>query len=168
AGRADTDVHSSLGRTVARTTPCAAPEVVGRPKGQVWVGPHSDVYSLGRLCLFGLTGRPDPDTADRLLLPEAWQKLLADCTAWTMNRRPAHVGLVLDRLAQAPGADGLINRIERDLHETTVAGLTAAIEADPDNLSAYLHRAGAYFRQGDFERAIADFTAVLQKKPGDA
>jgi tetratricopeptide (TPR) repeat protein len=159
--------HSGLGRSVARLVPYAPPEVVGRPKGQVWVGPHSDLYSFGRLCLFGLTGKPDPDPADRLLLPEAWRKLLDELTAWTINRRPAHAGLVLDRLAQAPGAEGLVGRLDRDLYDSAIEALSARLEAEPDDADAHAQRGAAYFRQGDFDRAAADYTAALRLRPED-
>src|SRR5262249_1376883 len=69
----DALIMSSLGRTVRRLTGYLPPELVGRPKGHVWVGPHSDLYAFGRLCALVLTGKNDPDTADRLLLPDAWQ-----------------------------------------------------------------------------------------------
>jgi tetratricopeptide (TPR) repeat protein len=168
ASNPESHLHTSLGRSVARTVAFAPPEVVGRPKGQVWVGPHSDLYSFGRLCAAGLTGRPDPDSADRILLPAEWQQLLDDLTAWTINRRPPHAGLVLDRLAQTPGADALINRIERDLHEESVAELSRQLADDPGNLAALLNRANAHFRQGDFSRAVADLTAAIALQPGDA
>ena len=64
-------VQTALGRSVARTIAYAAPEVVGKPKGQVWVGPHSDVYAFGKLAAFALTGRPDPDGGDLVLLAGA-------------------------------------------------------------------------------------------------
>src|SRR5262249_13347083 len=75
-----------------------------------WVGPHSDVYGLGRLSAFALTGRPDPDAGDRVILPEPWQKLLDAATAWAMAHRLPHVGAVLDRLAPLSGPHGPIDR----------------------------------------------------------
>src|SRR5262249_19766031 len=84
AGNPAARTQTALGRSVARTIAFAPVEVVGRPKGQVWVGPHSDIYSFGKLCAFALTGRPDPDGGDLVLLPEPWRQLLADCTAWTI------------------------------------------------------------------------------------
>jgi tetratricopeptide (TPR) repeat protein len=164
----ESGLHSGLGRSVARLVPFAPPEVVGRPKGQVWVGPHSDLYSFGRLCAYGLTGRPDPDNADRLLLGEVWPKLLDECTAWTINRRPAHLGIVMDRIAQAPGAGDLVSRIERDLHATTIAELTAAVEADPASAAARIARGNAHFRQSNFPAAVADYTEALRLQPDNA
>jgi tetratricopeptide (TPR) repeat protein len=164
----ESQLHSGVGRSVARIVPFAPTEVVGRPKGQVWVGPHSDVYSFGRLCAFGLTGKPDPDQADRLLLPDEWQAILDDCTAWTFNRRPAHIGIVVDRIGETPGADEVVGRIERELHETLVAELTTAIEADPTSATAHANRGAAHARHSDFAAAVADFTEALRLQPGDA
>jgi tetratricopeptide (TPR) repeat protein len=158
--------HTALGRSVTCTLPFAPSEVVGKPKGQVWVGPHSDVYSFGKLCAFALTGRPDPDAGDRALLPEPWRQLLDDCTAWVVGRRPEHFGLVLDCLAALAGND-LVGRIEHDMHETTVAEHTAALQADPGNVGALVNRGNAYARQGDFEKALADYTEALRLHPDD-
>ena len=84
---------------MARTVAYQPSEVVGRPKGRVWVAPHSDIYSFGKVCCFALTGRADPDHGDRVILSDAWNKLLDDMTAWIIAHRPSHAGLVVDRLA---------------------------------------------------------------------
>jgi tetratricopeptide (TPR) repeat protein len=164
----ESQLHSGVGRSVARVVPFAPPEVVGRPKGQVWVGPHSDVYSFGRLCAFGLTGKPSPDGGDRLLVPDVWQKIIEDCTAWTINRRPEHIGMIVDRIGQITGADEVVGRIERELNETLIDELSAAIEADPNSAAAHANRGVALARQGDHAQAIADYTEALRLDPGNA
>ncbi len=161
-------VQTALGRSVARTIAYAAPEVVGKPKGQVWVGPHSDVYAFGKLCAFALTGRPDPDGGDLVLLPEPWKLLLDDLTGWTISRRLPHFGAVMDRLSHLPGAGDLTGPVERDMYESTIADHTAALLADPRDFTALVNRANAYARQGDFEQAIADYGRALQLRPEDA
>jgi tetratricopeptide (TPR) repeat protein len=161
-------VQTSLGRTVARLLAYAPSEVVGRPKGQVWVGPHSDVYAFGKLCALALTGRPDPDSGDRVILSEQWCQLLDDATSWTIGRRLPHFGVVLDQLANLPGAPERINHLEHDLHEQSIAEHTAAISADPSRPEAYAARGNAYLRQGDFGHAVDDFTRALEMRPEDA
>ena len=97
-------VHTGLGRSVARTIPFAPPEVVGRPKGQVWVGPHSDIYSFGKLCRL----RPDRPARPRRrrppLLPDAWQTTARRLHRLDDQPPAAHFGIVVDRMAQPPGA----------------------------------------------------------------
>jgi tetratricopeptide (TPR) repeat protein len=159
---------TALCRSVARMVSYAAPEVVGRPKGQVWVGPHSDVYSFGRLCAFALAGRPDPDVGDLVSLPEPWRQLLEDCTAWVFRQRPEHFGAVLERLGGLPGAGDVIGRVERQLHEAVLAEYAAALEADPGRVDVLVNRGNAHLRQGDFEQAVADFTRALALHPEDA
>ena len=45
------------------------------------------------------------------------------------------------------------------MYESTIADHTAALSADPGNVAALVHRGDAYARQGDFEQAVADYTA---------
>ncbi len=168
ASNADACSQTTLGRSVARTVPFAPVEVVARPKGQVWVGPQSDIYSFGKLCAFALTGRADPDGDDLQHLPEIWRQLLADCTAWTIGGRPEHLGLVLDRLSHLPDAGERIRHIEHDLHEITIAEHSAALEIDPHQVAALINRGNAYARQGELEKAAADYTKALSLSPGDA
>jgi tetratricopeptide (TPR) repeat protein len=172
ASHAAARVQTALGRSVARTVAYAPPEVVGKPKGQVWVGPHSDVYGFGRLCCFALTARPDPDAGDRVILSEGWADLLDAFANWVQAKRPEHFGLVLDRLSHLtlslPGSGSAadrIGRIEREMYESTVRDHSATLETDPENVAAYVNRGNAFARQGDYARAIADFTEALNRKP---
>lgn len=167
-GNPDAVSQTSLGRSVARTTPFAPVEVVARPKGQVWVGPHSDIYSFGKLCAFALTGHPKPDNDHLLRLPEVWRQLLADCTAWTIAARPEHLGPVLDRLSHLPDAGERIREIEHDLHEVTIAEHTAALEVDPHQITVLVNRGNAYARQGELDKAVADYTRAIELQPEDA
>lgn len=160
--------RTTLGRSAARTIAFAPVEVVGRPKGLVWIGPHSDIYSFGKLCAFALTGRADPDGGAFQRLPEGWRQLLADCTAWTIGARPEYFGLVLDRLAQLPDAGEHIRRIEHDLHAAAIAELTAALARDSQQVAVLINRGNAYARQGEFDKALADYTKAIELRPDDA
>ena len=161
-------MQTTLGRSVGRTIAYSPPEVVGKPKGQVWIGPHSDVFNFGKLCSFALTGRPDPDAGDRVILSEDWANLLDTCANWVQAKRPEHFGFVLDRLAHLVGGNDRINRIEKEMYESTVRDHTATLTNDPDNVAAYVNRGNAYARQGDYAKALADFGEALQRQPEDA
>jgi tetratricopeptide (TPR) repeat protein len=168
ASNPDAGAQTTLGRSVARTIPFAPVEVVARPKGQVWVGPHSDIYSLGKLCAFALIGPPDSNGGELRRLPDPWRKLVADCTAWTTGARPEHLGLVLDQLSQLSGAEERIRNIEHHLHEITIAEHTAALEIDPHQVTVFVNRGTAYARQGELDKAIADYTRALELQPDAA
>jgi len=158
---------TSLGRSVARLKDYLPPELTGRPKGHVWVGPHSDFYGFGRLCALLLTGKPDPDTADRLLLPDNWGALLSVCTSWTIPRRPAHAGPILELLTAGDGANERAAQIDKQIHQHALEEIQAQLAADPDNLTALLARSTIYIRQGEFALALADLTQALQRTPDD-
>jgi tetratricopeptide (TPR) repeat protein len=160
--------QTGLGRSVARAVPYLAQEVVGKPKGQVWVGPHSDIYSLGRLSAFALTGKADPEAADKVLLTEDWSALLAACTTWTQAARLSHVGLVLERLNGLSGPGGPTDQAEKTLYEGDIADLTAALERNPEDVNVLGLRANAHFRQGEFALAVADYSRAIELRPQDA
>jgi tetratricopeptide (TPR) repeat protein len=168
ASNPDACAQTTLGRSVARTISFAPVEVIARPKGQVWVGPHSDIYSFGKLCAFALTGRAAPDAEDLQRLPAAWRQLLTDCTGWTIGGRPEHFGVVLDRLSQLPDAGERIRSIEHDLHGITIAEHTLALESDPQQVAVLVNRGNAYARQGELDKAIADYSRAIELQPGDA
>jgi tetratricopeptide (TPR) repeat protein len=159
---------TSLGRSIAELAPYLPRELSGRPKGQSWAGPHSDIYSFGRLCALALTGKPGPSAADRLLLPEAWQKVIESCTEWAQANRPAHLGPVLDRIASLPGGDERLRRVDRRLCEAAESGLDEAVAARPESPDAWSARGAWRHRQGRFVDAAADFTEALRLAPGDA
>jgi Flp pilus assembly protein TadD len=46
-----------------------------------------------------------------------------------------------------------------------IALLTAAIEKEPDNATAYATRGMAYYSKQDYDRAIADYSEVIRLKP---
>lgn len=168
ASNPDAQLQTNLGRSVTRTVAYSPPEVIGRPKGQVWVGPHSDVYNFGKLACFLLTGRPNTDSADREHLTPEWCQFLDDCTAWAMARRLGHFGLVLERLSTLAGDAARVDRLEQQLHEASIAGHTEAVERNPDDVGALVNRAMAYHRQNKFAEAAADYTRALELEPEDA
>ncbi len=167
AGNPEAAAQTCVGRSVTRMVGYLAPEVIGRPKGHVWVGPHSDIYALGQLCLFAMTGRVDAGIAEMHRLTDDWHKLLDHCTAWTINRRPASMDLVMTAL-EALAPQGFVHDMERDHQEATVAAHSVTIADDPDNVAARSHRGIAYLRQGEFALAVADLTEALRRAPGDA
>jgi hypothetical protein len=97
-GRANAD-RSLVGSSIAGTQEYAAPEQMGRLPG-VAVGPYSDVYGFGRTCYFALLGTPEPDDEERKKLSVGWRKLLGNCTARAVERRPAAFAEIQKRLAR--------------------------------------------------------------------
>ena len=49
-----------------------------------------------------------------------------------------------------------------------LADLTKALEIDPTLANAYVSRANAYGRKGEFDKAIADATKAIEINPEDA
>jgi tetratricopeptide (TPR) repeat protein len=168
ASNPDAQVQTNIGRSVTRTVAYCPPEVVGRPKGQVWVGPHSDVFNFGKLACFLLTGRPSPEAEDRQHLSAEWNAFLDDCTSWTIGKRLPHFSAVLDRLSKLAGEQGRVDRLEGLLHAASIAGHTEQIERNPEEAGPIINRAVAFARQGKYAEAIADFTRAIELTPEDA
>jgi tetratricopeptide (TPR) repeat protein len=161
---------TSLGRGVAQRLAYAPPELTGRPKGMVWVGPHSDVFVFGRLCWLALTGRPEPSPGAELPpgVDEAWLRLVRDCSAWTIGARPEHFAPVLDRLSELTGVEDIIDHAEEQMDRLLLADYDRALERNPDNYAARLGRANLLAQRGDEELALEDYSAALRLQPGDA
>lgn len=183
--------HTGLGRTIARSLPYFPSEVVGRPKGMVWVGPHSDVYSFGRLCCFALTGRadlpPEPSRSPQLEdieadhdfespgadtppadgLRAAWLQLIRDCCSWVSSARPQHFGLVLNRLSMLPGAPPLVDASEEQSERQLLAQYTRLLQRNADDVRAMTGRAALHTQRGNHAAAIEDYSAALTRRPHD-
>jgi tetratricopeptide (TPR) repeat protein len=160
---------TTLGRGIAQRLDYTPVELLGRPRGFIWVGPHSDVYGFGRLCALALTGKPAPDAGDRVLLSQEWRQFLDDCCSWTIQQRLPHFGLVLDRLSWLAGSPALLQAIESQLHEDAVGACTSqlASAAEPgQQMEVLFRRANALARQGAWDQAIADLTGALALSPG--
>jgi formylglycine-generating enzyme required for sulfatase activity/serine/threonine protein kinase len=96
----------SLGRTmvgsaVAGTLHYAAPEQLDPDRSRE-VGTHSDVYGLGRTCLFALFRSTLPRARAIRALPEPWPDLLDDCCDPEIASRPKDLAAVLSRLRDIP------------------------------------------------------------------
>ncbi len=44
------------------------------------------------------------------------------------------------------------------MYESTIADQTAALLADPNDFTALVSRGNAYARQGEFDKAVADYS----------
>jgi hypothetical protein len=80
----------------------AAPEM--RRRLAAPVGPHSDVYSFGKVCCFALFRTPEPTGAQWREAPAPLTELLSACTAAAPADRPADLGAVLERLVRLRSA----------------------------------------------------------------
>jgi tetratricopeptide (TPR) repeat protein len=181
--RNDLGARPMVGASAAGTIPYAAPEVVGWVQG-VPAGPHSDVYSFGKTCYFGLLGTPEPDDDEKEALPPAWRKLLAGCTARSTTRRLTNFQLVLERLGQVPltaapepATKGPAAPVKADVEKLLTVGMQArqqgdydraiaafskALQLDPSQTAAFIKRGNVFLDRGDFDRAIADYTAAIK------
>ena len=53
-------------------------------------------------------------------------------------------------------------------YATAIDAFTEAIRQDPDNAEAYFYRGKTYYKEGDKDQAIKDFTQVITLKPNKA
>ena len=151
--------------------PFLAQEVVGKPKGQVWVGPHSDVYSLGKLSAFALTGKADPESARQgAAFHAGFGQRLADGLRRHGLRPPrlAHVGLVLEQLERPVRSRRPHGSRERTLYGGHRRSERPLEHAPGDDVTVLCNRANAQFRQGEFALAVADYSQAIELRPQDA
>ncbi len=183
-----------LGTTVGQALECAAPEQLGRLDGTP-IGPAADVYAFGRTGYQALLRTAEPDDQEKEMLNTAWRKLLGQCTSWTVARRPAGFGPVLERLARsaadvpatvavtgeqtvtlpAPSKlalDEAAACVQRGVAlrqkgdvDQAIAAFNRAVRLDPGNALAHQGRGNAFSTRGEYERAIADYTKALELDP---
>jgi tetratricopeptide (TPR) repeat protein len=177
---------TTLGSSTLALLPYQAPEHLHMLEGAA-PGPHSDVYSFGRLCYFALLGTPEPDDEQKDMLPPAWKKLLGQCTARNLARRIPNFPTLLKRLTQLPAetapaapevkADpemiqNLINRgmvfKQQGNIDRALAAFTRALQLDPRQIAGYFKRGNTYLDAGDFDHAIADYTQAIRIDPANA
>jgi tetratricopeptide (TPR) repeat protein len=162
----------TVGLSAATTLPYLAPEHLGLLDGVV-PGPTSDIYSFGRLCYYALLGVPEPDDELKEHMPASWRKVLGQCTARQVTRRPPNFQVVLKRLNQLQVAE-----VERPLppsaapSPTPISSATIDLppatpeaKADPVLLQRYLNRGMAFKRQGNYQRAVAIYSKAISLDP---
>lgn len=179
---------TTLGASTLATLPYLAPEHLHMLEGAA-PGPHSDVYSFGRLCFFALLGTPEPDDEQKSALPGGWRKLLGQCTSRNLTRRLPNFQTIIKRLSQvptegeaAPPAGGkaadpemvqhLLNRgvafKQQGNTDRALAAFTKALELDPQQIAGYFKRGNTYLDRGELEAAVADYTMAIRLDPGNA
>jgi tetratricopeptide (TPR) repeat protein len=179
---------TTLGASTLATLPYLSPEQLHMLEGAA-PGPHSDVYSFGRLCYFALLGTPEPDDEQKGALPGGWRKLLGHCTSRNLTRRLPNFQAIIKRLSQVPtdvdtgpgaGAktadpemvQNLLNRgmalKQQGNSDRALAAFTKALQLDPQLIAGYFKRGNTYLDRGEFEQAITDYTAAIRLDPGNA
>lgn len=180
---------TTLGASTLAVLPYLAPEHLHMMEGAA-AGPHSDVYSFGRLCYFALLGTPEPDDEQKDALPPAWKKLLGQCTARNLARRVPNFPTLLKRLGQLAAEatesgtslgerkvdpEMVANYLNRGMAfkqqgniDRALAAFSKAIQLDPKLIAAYFKRGNTYLDHGEVDRAIADYATAIKLDPGNA
>ena len=157
-----------IGSSIAGTMDYAAPEQMGKLSG-VAVGPYSDVYGFGKTCYFALCGTPEPDEEEKEKLPSSWRKLLGQCTARTVTKRPANLMVVLGQLSVASTVFTHMRQAEKYTkageYDKAIADYTEAIRLNPTDALAYITRGNAFWFNDEDDKAIADYTEAIRLDP---
>jgi tetratricopeptide (TPR) repeat protein len=96
-GAASSYTQTLIGSSIAGTIDYAAPEQLGKRPGDK-IGPHSDVYGLGKTACFALFGTTMPLARHWRSVPAELADLLGQCLAEDPRERPGSCQEVADRL----------------------------------------------------------------------
>jgi WD40 repeat protein/serine/threonine protein kinase len=179
-------IQTTLGVEVARTAEAASPEQLGRLPG-IPPGPYSDVYGFGRIAYFALLRTSDPDDEEKDKLPQAWRRLLGQCTAYMNTRRPADLGVVRRLLTPgnhepAPPPPTTVREASTVVEAPAIAvpapavpapvgtPPATAVSATPrseleEAAASCVHRGVMLRQKGDYDAAIAEFTRATRIDP---
>jgi tetratricopeptide (TPR) repeat protein len=57
---------------------------------------------------------------------------------------------------------------QKSTNNSTPTGNAQTVQSDPQSAADYVNRGNAYFKKGEYDKAIADYTQAIQLNPGSA
>lgn len=130
------------------------PETKGRPKGIVWQGPIQDVFGIGRVLLYALTGSDKPKGDAMNALPEDWRAFLGEAGHWLQAKRITTVEDLVVRLTQLVGEETR-QRLESETDSWKRSELESMAAAEPSNAEAF-RGLGRYWQAKEYWQPAAD------------
>jgi len=157
---------TELGRSAARFAAALPPETLGKPRGPQWFGPIQDVYGMGVLTAFGLTGtlKPSPLEWKAHGLDETWRELVEKAASWSQAPRLKHLLEFREWLEKIAGPE-ILEQLRAREKEHAILATAEAVAEDPMDLAALGEHAEALGNANRFQEAESFWNRCLDQAP---
>ncbi len=157
---------TALGASAARYATSMPPEILGKQRAPTWHGPIQDVYGLGILTAFALTGKTSPAHSDweKESIPAIWRDLATRASSWSQAHRMKHLLEVREILGKIAGDDW---RAMIHSHETEQARLACeeALAENPLDSASLADLAELMSQAGRHAEAESRWSQCLDLNP---
>lgn len=157
---------TELGRSAARFAATLPPESLGKPRGPQWFGPIQDVYGMGLLTAFALTGtlKPSPLEWQAHGLGDAWRELVEKAACWSQAPRLKHLLEFRDWLEKLAGPE-ILGQLKAREKEHGILATAESVAEDPTDLTALGEHAEALGNANRFLEAESFWNHCLDLAP---
>ena len=157
---------TELGRSAARFAASLPPETLGKPRGPQWFGPIQDVYGMGLLTAFALTGTLKPSALEWKAhgLGEGWRDLVEKAASWSQAPRLKHLLEFRDWLEKLAGPE-ILGQLRLREKEHAILATAEAITEDPTDLVTLCEHAEALGNANRFQEAESFWNRCLEQSP---
>lgn len=157
---------TELGRSAARFAASLPPETLGKPRGPQWFGPIQDVYGMGLLTAFGLTGTLKPSALEWTAhgLRDGWRELVEKAASWSQAPRLKHLLEFRDWLEKLAGPE-ILGQLRAREKEHGILATAEGVTEDPKDLLTLCEHAEALSNANRFQEAESIWNRCLDQSP---
>ena len=157
---------TELGRSAARFSVSLPPEFLGKPRGPIWFGPIQDVFGMGLLTAYALTGtlHPSPLEWQAHAVHAGWRDLVEKASSWSQAPRLKHLLEFRDLLEKIAGPE-IVGKLQAREREHAVLATEEAVSEDPSDLMALSDHAEALANANRHREAESIWNRCLDQSP---
>lgn len=157
---------TALGQSAVKFANCMPPESLGKPRGPIWYGPIQDVFGMGLLSAFALTGTLHPSSLEWQAhsIDDRWKEIFEKSASWSQAPRLKNMLEFRDLLEQISGPEALAQLKARE-REHSVVATAESLNEDPTDPTALAEHAEALANANRHLEAEASWTQCLEISP---